>query len=481
MDCEAHLRNVPRGIWLAGQEVDTGNYYGVINPGNDQVLTTISQASPSHAVEALDRAHSVFPQWAATPARQRSEIIRRAYEIVVERRQELAQIMTLELGRALSESAGEVTYGAEFLRWFAEETVRIGGRNTPAPSGNGNIMVVPQPVGPCLAITPWNFPLAMGTRKIAPALAAGCPIIVKPAEDTPLTMLWLAKVFAEAGLPAGVLSVLPTLEPASIIEPLMADKRLRKISFTGSTKVGKTLLKQSADNVLRTSMELGGNAPVIVFEDADLDLAVEGTLAAKMRNGGQACTSANRIYVHSSIAAEFTDKFVGRVKKLKVGPGWDERNDVGSIVNHRQLDRISAVITESVAMGANVAVGGKKLPGPGTFLEPTVLTQVTPNMPIVHEEIFGPVATIITFDEEQSVVEQANDTPYGLASYFFTSDADRMWRVAQALEYGMVGVNRGVVSDAAAPFGGCKQSGLGREGGVEGIDEYLEFKYIAWT
>jgi succinate-semialdehyde dehydrogenase/glutarate-semialdehyde dehydrogenase len=376
---------------------------------------------------------------------------------------------------------GEVKYGAEFFRWFAEEAVRIGGRYTPSPAGTGRIVVTKQPVGPCFAITPWNFPLAMGTRKIGPALAAGCTMIVKPAQETPLTMLLLAKLMTEAGLPAGVLSVLATDKPREVTTALIDDGRLRKLTFTGSTGVGKALVKQSADKLLRTSMELGGNAPFVVFDDADVDAAVDGAMLAKMRNGGEACTAANRLYVATPLLEEFTDKFVKRMGDMNLGNGLDPSAKLGPLINPNQLATVQELVDDAVEKGATVAVGGQAPGGPGNFYPATVLVDVPANARILKEEVFGPVAPIVGFDTEEQGIAAANDTEYGLAAYIFTASLDRALRVAEALEAGMVGVNRGVISDPAAPFGGVKESGFGREGGYEGIEEYLDIKYIALT
>jgi succinate-semialdehyde dehydrogenase/glutarate-semialdehyde dehydrogenase len=376
---------------------------------------------------------------------------------------------------------GEVKYGAEFFRWFAEEAVRIGGRYTPSPAGTGRIVVTKQPVGPCYAITPWNFPLAMGTRKIGPALAAGCTMIVKPAQETPLTMLLLAKLMTEAGLPPGVLSVLATNKPREVTTALIDDGRLRKLTFTGSTGVGKALVKQSADKLLRTSMELGGNAPFVVFDDADVDAAVDGAMLAKMRNGGEACTAANRLYVANPLLEEFTDKFVKRMGELNLGNGLDPSAKLGPLINPNQLETVQELVDDAVEKGATVAVGGQAPGGPGNFYPATVLVDVPANARILKEEVFGPVAPIVGFDTEEQGIAAANDTEYGLAAYIWTESLDRALRVAEALEAGMVGVNRGVISDPAAPFGGVKESGFGREGGYEGIEEYLDIKYIALT
>lgn len=478
------LDQVPTGIWLSNTSVDaiTGKTFEVIDPATGDVLAEVADGGREDALAALDGATEAGPAWAATPPRERAEILRSAFEEVTRRRDDFALLMTLEMGKILSESVGEVTYGAEFLRWFSEEAVRIAGRTATAPAGNGEIVVVKEPVGPSYAITPWNFPLAMGTRKIGPALAAGCPMIVKPAEDTPLTMLLLAKVFADVGLPPGVLTVVPTKTGAAEQSAvLMSDRRLRKVSFTGSTGVGSLLIRQSADQVLSTSMELGGNAPFIVFDDADLAAAVDGAMAAKMRNGGEACTAANRFFVHRGIADRFVPALTARLDAMTVGPGYDAGSDLGPLINGKQLDRVAALVDGAVADGATVHTGGRRIDGPGFFYPPTLLTDVPAGDPILLEEIFGPVVVIQTFDDEADVIARSNDTDYGLASYFFTNDLNRVKRVASALEYGMVGVNRGVISDPAAPFGGVKHSGLGVEGGVDGIDEYLTTKYIALT
>ncbi|MFJ9370709.1 NAD-dependent succinate-semialdehyde dehydrogenase [Nocardia sp. NPDC101769] len=474
---------VPTGVWIDGVAAAAhgGRTFTVTDPATGDLLTEVADAGREDALRALDSACRVQPEWAATAPRERSAILRRAWELLVDRTEEIALLITLEMGKTIAESRGEVAYGAEFLRWFSEEAVRIGGRYTTAPAGTGRILVTQQPVGPVLAITPWNFPLAMGTRKIGPALAAGCTVIAKPAEDTPLTMLALAAIFADAGLPEGVLSVLPGSDAAAITAPLLADSRLRKVTFTGSTRVGKLLLRQAADNVLRTSMELGGNAPFIVFEDADLDQALDGAMAAKMRNGGEACTAANRLYVHNSLREQFASRFAERLAALRVGPGYQPNVDLGPLINERQRTTVTELVDDAIASGAVLRTGGKPLDGPGCFFEPTVLDNVPRTARIHREEIFGPVAAIYGFDTEAEVVAAANDTEFGLAAYVFTKDLDRALRVSDALEAGMVGINRGVVSDPAAPFGGVKQSGLGSEGGSEGIHEYLDTKYVALT
>ena len=480
-DLQRLLSSVPTGLWIGGEERPGSSTFDVLNPATDEVLTTVGNATATDAIEAMDAACAVQADWAATPARERGEILRAVFEMIIDRADDVATLMTLEMGKVVAESMGEVKYGAEFFRWFAEEAVRIHGRYTPSPAGTGRIVVTKQPLGPCYAITPWNFPLAMGTRKIGPALAAGCTMIVKPAQETPLTMLLLAKLMAEAGLPKGVLSVLPSNKPREVTTALIEDGRLRKLTFTGSTGVGKALVKQSADALLRTSMELGGNAPFVVFDDADVDAAVEGAMLAKMRNGGEACTAANRFYVANSLLDDFTDKFVKRMGELTLGNGLDPSTKLGPLINPNQLKTVQELVDDAVEKGATVATGGQAPGGPGNFYPATVLTGVPLNARILKEEVFGPVAPIVGFDTEQQGIAAANDTEYGLAAYIFTQSLDRALRVAESIEAGMVGVNRGVISDPAAPFGGVKESGFGREGGFEGIDEYLDIKYIALT
>ncbi|AXY53981.1 succinate-semialdehyde dehydrogenase [Rhodococcus ruber Chol-4] len=472
---------VPTRLWLGGKLTDssTGATFPVEDPATGAVLADVADASADDGLRALDLAVAAQAEWAATPPRVRGEILRTAFELVHARADDFARVITLEMGKTVAEARGEVNYGSEFLRWFAEEAVRIGGRTATAPAGNGRILVTKEPVGPVLAITPWNFPLAMATRKIGPALAAGCPILVKPAAETPLTMLLLGQVFADAGLPAGVLSILPATDAAALTGPLLADARLRKITFTGSTGVGKLLVRQSADRLLRTSMELGGNAPFLVFDDADLDAAVDGAMAAKMRNGGEACTAANRFHVARRVAVEFTDKLTARIAALRSGHGLDDGTDLGPLITARQRATVDALVRDAVERGARVRTGGQIPDGPGTFYPPTVLDEVPADARLLREEIFGPVAAITVFDTEDEAVAAANDTEYGLAAYFYTRDLDRAMRVAGALKTGMVGVNRGVISDVAAPFGGVKESGFGREGAAEGIEEYLDTKYIA--
>lgn len=481
MDTSTLLNSVPTGLWIGGEERQGKSTFNVLDPSDDEVLTTVADATAEDATAALDAACAVQAEWAGTAPRKRGEILRSVFEAITGRADDIAALMTLEMGKVVAESKGEVAYGAEFFRWFAEEAVRIGGRFTPSPAGNGRIIVTKQAVGPCYAITPWNFPLAMGTRKMGPAFAAGCTMIVKPAQETPLTMLLLAKLMDEAGLPKGVLSVLPTSSPGPVSEALINDGRLRKLTFTGSTGVGKALVKQSADKLLRTSMELGGNAPFVVFDDADVDAAVDGAVLAKMRNGGEACTAANRFHVANAVREEFTDKFVKRMSEFTLGKGLDEKSTLGPLINAKQVATVTELVSDAVSRGATVAIGGVAPGGPGNFYPATVLTDVPADARILKEEVFGPVAPIAGFETEEEGIAAANNTEYGLAAYVYTQSLDRALRVAEGIESGMVGVNRGVISDAAAPFGGIKESGFGREGGTEGIEEYLETKYIALT
>ncbi|MFD4368470.1 NAD-dependent succinate-semialdehyde dehydrogenase [Rhodococcus sp. NPDC058521] len=481
MDALELIRSAPTKLFLGGEEVDAeeGATFDVHDPSTGDVLTAVADASPDDARRALDAAVAVQADWAGTPARERGELLRGVYDRIVEHTEELALLMTLEMGKALPESRAEIKYGAEFFRWFAEEAVRVAGRYTQAPAGTGRIIVTKQPVGPCLAITPWNFPLAMGTRKLAPALAAGCTMMVKPASETPLTLLYLAKLMSDAGVPKGVVSVLPTSRSGDITDPLLEDPRLRKLTFTGSTGVGRMLVEKSAKGLLRTSMELGGNAPFVVFDDADVDAAVDGAILAKLRNGGEACTAANRFHVAESVEEDFTAKLVQKMSEFVLGPGADSSTTLGPLVSEKQLRTVSELVDDAVAAGAKVLLGGKAPEGPGWYYPATVLGDVPASARILKEEVFGPVAAVTTFDTEDEGVAAANDTEYGLASYIYTRDLDRALRVAEAVETGMVGVNRGVISDPAAPFGGIKSSGFGREGGSEGIEEYLETKYIA--
>jgi succinate-semialdehyde dehydrogenase/glutarate-semialdehyde dehydrogenase len=439
----------------------------------------VADASPEDALEAVGAAAAALPRWSATPPRERAECLRRAFELMTERSEQLARLMVLENGKALRDARGEVRYAAEFFRWYAEEAVRIDGSLTIAPSGANRIMVLRQPVGVSYLITPWNFPAAMATRKIGPALAAGCTVVLKPAKETPLTALALAGLLAEAGVPDGVVNVVPTNKPGPLTQAVLADPRVRKLSFTGSTEVGRVLLKQAADYVLNCSMELGGNAPFLVFEDADIDAAVEGAFIAKMRNGGEACTAANRFYVHESVAVTFAAKLAAKLSALRVGPGLEDGVDLGPLVNADTLSKVSSLVDSARQDGAEVLTGGRAPDRAGYFYEPTVLDSVPVDAAILSEEIFGPVAPIVRFGDQDEAIELANGTEYGLVSYLYSSDLRRALQVAEALEAGMVGINRGVVSDPAAPFGGVKQSGLGREGGHDGLLEYTETKYIA--
>ncbi|NYG59607.1 succinate-semialdehyde dehydrogenase/glutarate-semialdehyde dehydrogenase [Nocardioides daedukensis] len=450
--------------------------FDVLDPVDGSVLDSVPDATVEDAKAALDRAVSVQKEWASTPPRERGEILRRAFELVTERADDFARTISLEMGKTLAEAKGEVTYGAEFLRWFSEEAVRIRGSWLQAPAGGSRLLTVKKPVGPCLFVTPWNFPLAMGTRKIGPAIAAGCTMIVKPASATPLTMLKLAEVFAEAGLPEGVLQVITSKKSREITEALMGDARLRKISFTGSTAVGKGLVAQSAENLQRVSMELGGNAPFLVFDDADIDAAIEGAMIAKMRNMGEACTSANRFLVQNGVAREFTEKLAVRMGDLTVGRGQDDGVDVGPLIDAEAVAGVTELVEAAVAQGATVVTGGGD--GDGNFYPPTVLAGVPADARVNHEEIFGPVAPVTTFETEDEAIALANDTEYGLASYVYTRGLDRTLRVVESLEFGMIGVNTGLVSNPAAPFGGVKASGFGREGGFEGIEEYLDTTYV---
>jgi succinate-semialdehyde dehydrogenase/glutarate-semialdehyde dehydrogenase len=473
------LARVPTGLLVDGvwQPAADAGTFTVVDPATGEPLLEIADATPGDGVRALDAAEAAKEAWAATPPRQRAEVLRRTFDLLQERREEFALLMTLEMGKPLAEARGEVAYGGEFLRWFSEEAVRIGGSYGTNPEGTGRATVSHKPVGPAFLITPWNFPLAMATRKIAPALAAGCTVVVKPAELTPLTTLLFADLLIEAGLPAGVVNVVPTTRAADVSAPVIADRRLRKLSFTGSTPVGRTLLAQAAQNVLRTSMELGGNAPFLVFADADLDLAVEGALAAKFRNTGQACTAANRFLVHEDLAEEFTRRVTERVETMRVGRGTEDGVAIGPLIDSRAVDKAHRLVTDAIERGATLRTGGQPIDGSGTFYAPTVLTDVQPGSAILDDEIFGPVLAIRTFRTEDEAVAAANDTEYGLVGYAFTEDPARGQRLMERLETGMLGLNTGVVSNAAAPFGGVKQSGLGREGGGEGIAEYLETMY----
>lgn len=476
----ALLDSLPTELYIGGEwrAASDGGTFEVIDPSTGDALLAIASATVADGTAALDAAVAAQRSWAATAPRERAEILRRAFESVTARAADFALLMTLEMGKPLAESRGEVAYGAEFLRWFSEETARIAGRFAMAPDGNSRLLVMKRPVGPCLFITPWNFPLAMATRKIAPAIAAGCTMVLKPAALTPLTSLLLTQVLAEAGLPAGVLNVIQTRAAGAVTAPLIRDSRLRKLSFTGSTEVGRRLIADASEQVLRVSMELGGNAPLLVFDDADLDQAVDGAMLAKLRNGGEACTAANRILVHDTVAEEFSARLIERMRAHTVARGTDPASKIGPLVDEDTRTKVHELVTSAIEDGATLALGGHLLPGPGYFYEPTVLTNVPADARILQEEIFGPVAPIVIFSSEAEAIRLANDTPYGLVAYAFTNDLNRGLRLAEELEVGMFGLNTGIVSNPAAPFGGVKHSGVGREGGIEGIEEYLETRYV---
>lgn len=473
------LGQVPDGLYIGGQwrPATGGRTFAVTDPATGETVKEIADASVEDGVAALDAASEAFPSWSTTPARQRAEILRRAFDLLTERKDDFALLMTIEMGKPVKESAGEVTYGGEFLRWFSEEAAHVQGRYGANPEGTGRMIVSQHPVGPCYLITPWNFPLAMATRKIAPALAAGCTVVVKPASQTPLTTSLFVQLLEDAGVPAGVVNVINTSTSGPVSEAIISDPRLRKLSFTGSTSVGRKLLEQAATGVLRTSMELGGDAPFIVFEDADLDKAVEGALAAKFRNIGEACTAANRFIVHSSIAEEFARRITDRVRDFQTGRGTEAGVTIGPLIDERAVEKASELVRDAVDNGATLRIGGEAIEGPGTFFAATVLSDVRPGSQILREEIFGPVVAIVSFTDEDDAVRLANDTEFGLVSYVYTQNLARGQRMIERLETGMLGLNVGVVSNPAAPFGGWKLSGLGREGGAEGIHEYLQTKY----
>lgn len=480
---DVSLAMAPTELFIGGRwrPAEGGEVFEVHDPATGQVLTTVASASAQDGMAALAAADEAAASWARTPARTRGELLRAAFDLVRERREEFATLMTLEMGKSLVEARAEVDYGAEFVRWYAEEAVRINGRYAASPEGNLRILTVPRPVGTCLFITPWNFPLAMATRKIAPALAAGCTTILKPAALTPLTSAAFVKVLQEVGVPDGVVNLIPTREARPVTGPMIQDPRLRKLSFTGSTPVGMALLKEAAGNVLRTSMELGGCAPFIVFEDADLDVAVQAAQLTKMRNIGQACNAANTFYVHASRAEEFTARLGERFAALRIGAGLDPDSEVGPLVSAAQRDDVHGLVEAACASGARVITGGSPVQGPGFFYAPTVLADLPADAPILTSEIFGPVAPVTTFETEEEVIERANRNSVGLAGYVHTADMARVLRISERLEVGMIGINSGTVSNAAAPFGGVKHSGMGREGGPEGIEEYLETVYVGFT
>jgi len=471
---------VPTGLFIGGawRPASGGATFPVRDPSTGAVLAEVADATPEDGIAALDAAVAAQADWAATAPRTRSDVLRRAFDLVHEHEDDLAALMTLEMGKPLAESRGEVVYGGEFLRWFSEEAVRISGDYRTNPEGTGRGIVLRRPVGPVYAITPWNFPLAMATRKIGPALAAGCTVVLKPADLTPLTTLFLVELFRRAGLPDGVLNVVPSRDAKALSEPIIADRRLRKLTFTGSTPVGSALLKQAADNVLKTSMELGGNAPLLVFDDADLDEAVAAAMQAKFRNVGEACTAANRFFVQEGIADAFTAALSAKVDELRVGRGTEEGTTLGPLIDDRAVDKAAGLVDDAVERGATLVTGGQRVDRPGTFYAPTVLDEVQPGSDILTTEIFGPVVSITRFATEDEGIRMANDTEYGLVAYAFTTDFRRGQRLAERLETGMLGLNTGVVSNAAFPFGGVKSSGLGREGSHEGIEEYLESVYV---
>ena len=479
-DIEALLARLPRTHYINGAWTDDETTLAVENPATGGTLTHVADASPEQAMTALDAAVDAQAAWASTQPRVRAELLRAAYERIVERADDFATVMTLEMGKPLAEARGEVVYGAEFFRWFAEEAVRVHGRYAVAPLGGSRLITTKQPVGPVLAITPWNFPLAMGTRKIGPALAAGCTVVLKPAAQTPLTSLLLAEVLHEVGVPAGVVNVFTTSRSGATTGPIIADPRLRKLTFTGSTEVGRALLAQASGTILRTSMELGGNAPFVVLPSADVERAIEGAVLAKMRNIGEACTAANRFIVHRPVAEQFTAGLAARLGAMAVGDGLADGSQVGPLINADALANVSSLVEEAVADGARVVTGGGRASGAGSghFMQPTVLADVAPTSRVVREEIFGPVAPVLVYDDVEEAIALANDTEFGLIAYVFGENMGEAIRVAEALQSGMVGLNSGVISNPAAPFGGVKASGLGREGGFEGIEEYLEAKYI---
>ncbi|WP_214365049.1 NAD-dependent succinate-semialdehyde dehydrogenase [Pseudonocardia sp. H11422] len=478
---QAVLDAVHKDLFIGGawRPAESGKTFPVEDPATGKTLCEVADAGVDDGLAALAAADAVQPSFAAMAPRERGEILRRSFEMIMGRIDDLALLMTLEMGKPIAESKAEITYAAEFFRWFAEEGVRIDGDYATAPNGASRFMVMRQPVGVSAFITPWNFPLAMGTRKIGPAVAAGCASVIKPASETPLSMLALGQILTEAGLPDGALNIITTTDSGGVMEPVIRDGRTRKLSFTGSTPVGKILLGQASENVLRTSMELGGNAAFIVFDDADLDAALDGAMIAKMRNMGEACTAANRFLVHSSVAGEFAERLAERMSALKVGRGTEDGVQVGPLINAKGRDKVAELVADAVERGAKVLAGGKALDGPGYFYQPTVLVDVPRDARLQREEIFGPVAPIITFETEDDALAMANGTEFGLVNYQYTENTHRALRVCERLESGMVGLNTGLVSNPAAPFGGVKQSGLGREGGKVGIEEFLEIKYVA--
>ncbi|MDP9385480.1 MAG: NAD-dependent succinate-semialdehyde dehydrogenase [Actinomycetota bacterium] len=480
-DEKAVVDGAPNQLYIAGEWRDAsgGETLDVVDPSTGETIAAVADATPEDATAALDACVAVQEEWRCHPPRERGEILRRAWELIARRIDDLAVLMTLEMGKPVAESKAEITYASEFFRWYAEEAVRIDGRFSTSVNGQGRMITMKQPVGPCYAITPWNFPMAMGTRKIGPAVAAGCTMVIKPAQQTPLSMLALAQILEEAGLPAGVLNVLTSSSSSEVSKPIIGDSRLRKLTFTGSTEVGRKLVEQSAQGLLRTSMELGGNAPFLVFPDADVDAAVEGAVIAKMRNIGEACTAANRFHVADRLQDEFTEKLAARLADMPVGRGTEEGVKVGPLIDADQRDKVAELVEDAVGKGAHAVLGGQRRDGAGYFYDPTVLGGVPSDARLLKEEIFGPVAPVVSFDDEEAAIAAANDTEFGLVAYVYTNDLKRAFRVCEKLQTGMVGLNQGLVSNPAAPFGGIKASGFGREGGPEGLEEYLETKYVA--
>ncbi len=477
------LANVPTDLWIGGKwrKSSDGGRFDVIDPATENKVASVASATVEDAKAALDAAAAAFPGWAAKKPRERGEILRKSFELIMRDAERLAKLITIENGKALSDSRGEVAYSAEFFRWYAEEAVRNIGEVSRAPSSGARIFVHHKPAGIAVLVTPWNFPAAMATRKIGPALAAGCPVVLKPASDTPLTMLALMPILEEAGVPAGVVNVIPSRSSGKVVGAMLHDPRVRVVSFTGSTEVGRKLLHEAADNIIKPAMELGGNAPFIVFDDADIDAAIEGAMVAKMRNMGEACTAANRFYVHEKVHDEFAKKLTAKMSGMKMGNGLDDGVALGPLVNRDGLDKVIELVEDAVKKGAKVLTGGKTPGGPGFFYPATVLANVSDDAKMLNEEIFGPVASLQTFKDEDEVISRANDTEYGLVAYLYTKDLSRGMRVSEKLDFGMIGLNRGIVSDPAAPFGGVKQSGLGREGAHEGLMEFMETQYVSVT
>jgi succinate-semialdehyde dehydrogenase/glutarate-semialdehyde dehydrogenase len=475
------LANVPTDLWIGGQwrKASDGKRFDVIDPATENMVASVASATVDDAKAAVDAASAAFPAWAAKKPRERGEILRKAFDLIMRDAERLAKLITLENGKALPDSRGEVAYAAEFFRWNAEEAVRNLGQLYNAPSSGARVVVQHRPAGVAVLVTPWNFPAAMATRKIGPALAAGCTVVLKPASDTPLTMLALMPILAEAGVPAGVVNVIPSRSSGTVVSAMLHDPRVRVVSFTGSTEVGRKLLHEAADSVVKPAMELGGNAPFIVFDDADIDAAIDGAMVAKMRNMGEACTAANRFYVHEKVHDEFAKKLTAKMSSLKMGNGLDEGVSLGPLVNKEGLDKVVELVDDAVGKGAKILTGGKAPGGKGFFYPATVLANVPDNAKMLNEEIFGPVASLQTFKSEDEVIRRANDTEYGLVAYLYTKDLSRGMRVSEKLDFGMIGLNRGLVSDPAAPFGGMKQSGIGREGAHEGLMEFLETQYVS--